>query len=539
MDRGAYGGDSVGSDSYAFRVSGIEPTDNTFRDAGEETHRAYWRYIVDTVLELKDKSLAKGLDRFGKPMIPIAASTRAKGLARSYTGLGDPDAPPLTPAYGISRTRALFRGRAFADHAEFFWAFDEVTKRHWGVVLGYHRAGGPHLPVRDVIGLAPADLAEARHRGQLWWYHYQEGARLEVATAKLGLKQPLTGRVPPPKFVVTGDTDLDQYTFGIAANKERTARAIAEGYHSGFSRKIGGMPTITTMPTKPKPPAPAPARTSITREELREATGAALHERRAEVNRNIDRLEAERNELQAKPRRKPAETARLRATTQEINQNRAERISLNDEQLKQSAAQKARLQALLEERRSAAQTTGAFHGMTNPETFHSIEFEGIRYHFTGHSQVADTLTALARSEPLPASLTTHTKDVYFTGQRNKDDPYWEKEYQMPGFQSGATGGNGLVVAYNGTYIGPSTLSHEMGHNLASAVFGHTNPALAEGSKAEAYLSAMRSGEQPVSFYATRSPAEDFAESVKMFVAERAKMEREYPRRFAAVKALLE
>lgn len=250
-------------DSFAFTVDEIAPPDNTFRDAGEEVHRLYWRYIVEQVLELKDASLAKGLDRFGQRMTGIAASTRARGLARSYTGLGDPDAPPLTPAYGLSRTRALFRGRAYADRAEFFWAYDEVSRQPWGRILGYHREGGPHFPVRDVIGLAPADLAEAERRGMAWWYHYQEGARLAEGTARLGLPQPLTERIPPPKFVVEGDVDIDQYTFGIGADEERTRRAIAEGYHSGFKRRIGGMPTITKLkggskPTPPATPVPAP-----------------------------------------------------------------------------------------------------------------------------------------------------------------------------------------------------------------------------------------------------------------------------------------
>ena len=92
--------------SYAFRITGIAPTDSAWHTAGESVHRAFWREVVRLVLLQKDAELAAGLDRFGRPMVAIAASTRAKGKWRSYTGLGTPDNPPLDPANELSRMRA-------------------------------------------------------------------------------------------------------------------------------------------------------------------------------------------------------------------------------------------------------------------------------------------------------------------------------------------------------------------------------------------------------------------------------------------------
>ena len=84
-------------------------------------------------------------------------------------GPADPDAPPLTPAYGLSRTRSLFTGRAMPGHAEFFWRFDPVTGKPWGRILRYHADGAGRLPVRDVIGLSPASLAWVRDQVGVWW----------------------------------------------------------------------------------------------------------------------------------------------------------------------------------------------------------------------------------------------------------------------------------------------------------------------------------------------------------------------------------
>jgi hypothetical protein len=174
--------------SYAFRVEGIEPARSpAWKTAGESVRRAFWRAVVGYTLAAKDLSLARGEDRAGAELTPIAASTRKR--RRSALGPADPDAPPLTPARAKSRTRALLAGRAFADHAEFFWRKDPITGKSWGVILGYHRKGGEHLPVRDVIGLAPEDLAKVRKQARRWWdIHRPPVDRIREAELAVGVR---------------------------------------------------------------------------------------------------------------------------------------------------------------------------------------------------------------------------------------------------------------------------------------------------------------------------------------------------------------
>ncbi len=154
--------------STAFRVRGIEPADPLFAAGGEALRRAFWRAAVGFVLRAKDASLAKGLDRHGFKLRPVTFLTRKN--RRSEMGEADPDAPPLTPAYGLSRTRAFLKGRAFAGHAEFFWTGG------WGRILHFHRVGAKNrwsktgrLPRRDVIGLSQADENVVKREAAAWW----------------------------------------------------------------------------------------------------------------------------------------------------------------------------------------------------------------------------------------------------------------------------------------------------------------------------------------------------------------------------------
>src|SRR3954467_10100153 len=142
----------------SFRIHGIAPVnDPAWKAAPEKLRRAFWAEVVKLGREAKDKELAVGMDRFGNPLAPLAPSTVAP--RKSAMGPADPGAPPLIPAHGLSRSRALLAGKAFKDHALFYWRYDQVTRKHWGRILGYHRAGKGHLPARDVIGLSPGLLA--------------------------------------------------------------------------------------------------------------------------------------------------------------------------------------------------------------------------------------------------------------------------------------------------------------------------------------------------------------------------------------------
>jgi len=240
------------AESFAFRLRGIEPTDNTFRGSDESVKRAFWAFVARKGLEVFRRRCNRGLDRFGRPLIPIAESTRRRGRWRSHTGQGTADNPPLVPAMGLSRTEELLRGRGFVDHAEWHWAVDEVTGKHWGRILGYHRAGLGRGLYRDVIGWSDDDVAELRQYGAVWWHGYRNAIAVAEAAERLELpaermKQLATRE--PVRFRVTGRIDIDRFTFGIGAQRETVRRSIDEGYFSGF-RQLG----------KPRPPAAAAAK---------------------------------------------------------------------------------------------------------------------------------------------------------------------------------------------------------------------------------------------------------------------------------------
>jgi hypothetical protein len=256
--------------SAVFRVKGIEPAhDPAWAAAPEPLRREFWAAVVKIVLDLKDKSLAKGLDRHGQALVPIAASTRAH--RHSAMGTADPDAPPLTPAYGLSRTRSLLAGRAFATHAEFFWKFDTRTGATWGKILLLHRKGGKNLPVRDVIGLSPADQSEARRRAWAWWAARVHGQGSPESALPPPKTLPIAATQPTPKTeAIPGANVAKVYRNPVTIDYHTKAAGaegmISEGWYQ--KRRIGGISYPTTSPppspkAKPKPPlkvVPAPAK---------------------------------------------------------------------------------------------------------------------------------------------------------------------------------------------------------------------------------------------------------------------------------------
>jgi hypothetical protein len=143
--------------------------------------------------------------------------------------------------------------------------------------------------------------------------------------------------------------------------------------------------------------------------------------------------------------------------------------------------------------------------------------------------LADRLT---RPE-MPERLRKVTREVVFSTQRNSGDTYWAKQYNRPDLKATATGGHDDVVVYNGEGIGIGLYSHEAGHNLANQIYRSTLPA---GSSD--FQAAIDSGEKPPSSYAECSPAEDFAESVRMFYEEPVILKQIAPRRFAVIERLM-
>ncbi len=177
------------------------------------------------------------------------------------------------------------------------------------------------------------------------------------------------------------------------------------------------------------------------------------------------------------------------------------------------------------------------HGMTDSEKMNSINYEGITIRYVDNkdenSAITKTIKNLADSDKLPDELQKHTREIILTDQKNKDDSYWAKQYKMPGFESAATGGDGDIVVYGGRQASVDTISHEMGHNLAKARYGSATPT----SESE-FDAAISSGEPPPTKYAKVAPAEDFAESIKLYIADPEHLQKIAPTRYDIINKLL-
>lgn len=501
---------------FGFEIKGIQPKDVAFRRAGEAAHREFWRYIGQTGIEVYRRSREQGLDRRGEPLAALSPLTIQN--RRSAMGPADRNAPPLIPAHGLSRTESLLRTRAYPDRAEFYWAQDDETGMKWGKILDYHRRGKGRwgrILRRDVIGLSAAERMELAQRGQQWWTAYQHGMVLFAAAEKAEIPVKMRVHEPPPKIPVTGRIDIEHATAGIGAELERTQRAIVAGYHTGFRQfKPGGL-TVFRAPQIPpqQPPPPPPPRRP--RPKPRPPKPAAkIHARDIPI-----------------PPALP--TAPHTVTREELQEHTKDMEPIDKLHV---------IYNFLRRRQSQEETTGAFHGMTTPETYRSIEFEGVQFHFHPimgpqpsnelFPPVARTIRDLLEAKRIPPEIANYTNDIYFTSQSNVNDAYWQKAYKMPGLISQATGSDGQIVVYRDNPILAPMLSHEMGHNVASGVYGTTDPPISSR-----FMEAVRSGEPAVSEYAKNSPTEDFAETIKLYFMDRDELRSKYPRRYQAIEAL--
>lgn len=203
----------------SFKIAGIEP--KAVRKASLEDRIAYWTAVSVFVIEAKEEELINGFDRYGNPMAELAEYT--KKHRRSAMGTADPDAPPLQPAHGLSRTRSLFRAEpnVGARGVICWWTYDDVSGESWGEILAYHRAGSANLPVRDVIGLSPLMTFEVKSRAEDWWDAYKAG---EVGEPEL-----LLG----PSSGVTIDGHHYDLQAGTASDIEKM---MEEGTWSGWGK---------------------------------------------------------------------------------------------------------------------------------------------------------------------------------------------------------------------------------------------------------------------------------------------------------------
>lgn len=147
--------------------------------------------------------------------------------------------------------------------------------------------------------------------------------------------------------------------------------------------------------------------------------------------------------------------------------------------------------------------------------------------------IAKTREALSG---LPKSAGEKQRGVAFLRQHNPEDKHWAKQYGIPGFKSSATGGDGSTTFWN-TKVTAGTIRHEYGHNLDHAVKGSPLSKTEGWAKAtdsdadyrgalgfkeigQGYHPAL-SGYKNITEYGAASLDEDFAETVRLYLKDRA------------------
>src|SRR5208283_3450845 len=241
----------------------IQPSDlSTYPDRAK---LVWFDFVVRWGLVAKDRDLARGLDKDGKPLRPL----RPKSIKyrKSEVGPVHKTAPPLEPALAISRVRSLLIGRAHAGSAKFWWKFDSVSGKSFAAILRYQRDKYD----RDVFGLSPRGTAWTFARAMKDWEAWKSSPEAGRLTAGRP-SNPAARQVRKPIPEVTVRQNLEDYDLFPGA-KSVIEKAIAEGRFPGFRRlnargeqwKPGmGIPpappgTAPVKPTKPKPkPKPQP-----------------------------------------------------------------------------------------------------------------------------------------------------------------------------------------------------------------------------------------------------------------------------------------
>lgn len=144
-------------------------------------------------------------------------------------------------------------------------------------------------------------------------------------------------------------------------------------------------------------------------------------------------------------------------------------------------------------------------------------------------------------EQLPLEERATLKAVFLMDCANPDDVYWAISYKMKGFRSHATGGNGIVrfynfdVEHNEVEDAVHTLRHECGHNIDKKYNQLSQKNIwAKAVKAD----KKQSGQTSVSWYGSKSPAEDFAESFVGYLEDRGKFFSIFPHRTKIIRSLL-
>jgi hypothetical protein len=210
----------------SFTVSGLLPTGDPLwqriTPQGKAEALTVFRLLA---LQAKRRELALGLDKDGKPMLPISsltAKSRALDLDpvtghRPYSPMGraDPRNAPLQSTGDKSRTQSLLNCKIADDVFTFWWGFDPATGRNWGDFLAMHAAGFEQtfadgrtafVPPRDVIGLSPQYADWLKRQIGSWWLANR--ARLSSISVSIGTQHRVYFPAARPRVAKSPETQL-------------------------------------------------------------------------------------------------------------------------------------------------------------------------------------------------------------------------------------------------------------------------------------------------------------------------------------------
>jgi SPP1 gp7 family putative phage head morphogenesis protein len=162
-------------------------------------------------------------------------------------------------------------------------------------------------------------------------------------------------------------------------------------------------------------------------------------------------------------------------------------------------------------------------------------------------------------DTLPLEIRQHCKEIQLVDYYNPKDSYWAKTYNMKGFYSYATGGNGKITFYRNDKSRGNTdtvnnsdnwirevLCHELGHSidqLSASILSKSTTKF--GSDGADYLNAITEDfkvckEMWASDYgqSSNSVHEDFADSVAEFVINPLAFKKKFPNRYKYIEEVL-
>ncbi len=255
----------------------------------------------------------------------------------------------------------------------------------------------------------------------------------------------------------------------------------------------------------------------------------------------------------------------VQQTAEETVDELDKREAAQKEKQKQSALQKeGRLK--MEERKELEEQLAEYldksietsleqiHGMTYSEAMQKSEVDGIKVYWGEKSKfsIGESLKMLKdMHQKMPEKLWKVNKNIVFTEQKSNLDSHWEKEFNMPGFEAAATGGDGDIAVYNGKKMSPGTYAHESGHNLAVSLWGTVHPPADSDYGKTQKMGINGRVTNAVSEYGSNNRAEDFAEACRLYVdenlvydvhddvwiSEREIFKEQYPNKFKALEEL--